>query len=239
MAKSWMRRLLGTMCVVTALGMAGPAPAGDRSGCDVLGFSPDGRVFAFEQSGHQDGSGFPYADLFFVDVVRNSWVQSPLRLVDTADDGSPDGLERLRCELLRSARPSLRRLGLVHPVQGEPRIENFEPASAQDLKRVTFTMDAGEYSLTVTERDVQGAESFDDGPAQLLELTLEGPGMTPVVLQRDERLPLSRRGARNYEICYVGTLHERGALVVILSYQTPGFEGPDTRFMAVTASIAF
>ena len=40
------------------------ASAGDTATPQVLGFSADGKVFAFEEYGIQDGSGFPYANRF-------------------------------------------------------------------------------------------------------------------------------------------------------------------------------
>ncbi len=51
-----------------------PLLAGDMAERRILGFSPDGRYFAFEQYGVQDGSGFPYADIFILDTRDNGWV---------------------------------------------------------------------------------------------------------------------------------------------------------------------
>ncbi|MGQ3280698.1 MAG: DUF2259 domain-containing protein, partial [Shinella sp.] len=41
------------------------ASAGDFSTFQTLGFSPDGKVYAFEEFGVQDGSGFPYSTVYF------------------------------------------------------------------------------------------------------------------------------------------------------------------------------
>src|SRR4029450_2112606 len=57
-----------------------PARAADNAERAIIGFSPDGRYFAFEQFGVQDGSGFPYAEIFVVDLIANQWVKgSPFR----------------------------------------------------------------------------------------------------------------------------------------------------------------
>ena len=48
--------------------------AGDYASRHVIGFSADGRYFAFEQYGAQDGSGFPYAEIFIIDTQADSWV---------------------------------------------------------------------------------------------------------------------------------------------------------------------
>ncbi len=54
--------------------------AGDAASRKILGFSPDGRYFAFEQYGVQDGSGFPYAEVFVIDTEEDKWVaEGPVR----------------------------------------------------------------------------------------------------------------------------------------------------------------
>ena len=55
------------------------ALAADGAFLDIIGYSPDSRYFAFEQYGVQDGSGFPYADIFIVDLASNSWVKGMSR----------------------------------------------------------------------------------------------------------------------------------------------------------------
>ena len=63
------RRLLALPLIRAAVMMAGPARAGDIALLESLGFSEAGDVFAFQQSGVEDGSGFPYADIFFLDLI--------------------------------------------------------------------------------------------------------------------------------------------------------------------------
>jgi predicted secreted protein len=49
-------------------------------------------VFAFEEYGVQDGSGFPYANRFYIDVDTDSFIvaDSPIRVrIDDEDAGSP------------------------------------------------------------------------------------------------------------------------------------------------------
>jgi predicted secreted protein len=48
--------------------------AGDMATFVDLGFSPDGRTYAFAQYGVQAGTLKPWAELFVVDVVRNNFV---------------------------------------------------------------------------------------------------------------------------------------------------------------------
>ena len=55
-----------------ALLLAAPAVAGDRALADFIGFSEDGRYFAFEEYGVQDGSGFPYSTIYVIDLTDDT-----------------------------------------------------------------------------------------------------------------------------------------------------------------------
>ncbi|MDR0313486.1 MAG: DUF2259 domain-containing protein, partial [Treponema sp.] len=50
--------------------------AGDVATFVDLGFSPDGRTYAFAQYGVQSGTLIPWAELFVVDVPQNSFVSN-------------------------------------------------------------------------------------------------------------------------------------------------------------------
>ena len=50
------------------------AQAGDFADRALLGFSPDGRYFALEEYGIQDGSGYPYSNIFLIDTTTDEWV---------------------------------------------------------------------------------------------------------------------------------------------------------------------
>ena len=55
--------------------------AGDAAEVTILGFSPDGGMFAFEEYGVQDGSGFPYSNRFYIDTSTDSFVSgTPIRV---------------------------------------------------------------------------------------------------------------------------------------------------------------
>ena len=51
---------------------AASARAGDVAELEILGFSDDGGVFAFEEYGVQDGSGFPYANRYYIDTATTN-----------------------------------------------------------------------------------------------------------------------------------------------------------------------
>ena len=58
------------------------AHAGEFAEFRPIGFSADGKVFAFEEFGVQDGSGFAFANRFFIDTTDDSFLPgSTVRVV--------------------------------------------------------------------------------------------------------------------------------------------------------------
>ena len=76
---------------IAAAALGGSASAGDFAELNILGFSADGAVFAFEQYGVQDGSGFPYAERFYIDTGDDSFVSgTPIRVRIDDENASVD-----------------------------------------------------------------------------------------------------------------------------------------------------
>ena len=51
-----------------------PSAGGDTASIEILGFTADGSVFAFEEYGIQDGSGFPYSHRFYIDTATDRFL---------------------------------------------------------------------------------------------------------------------------------------------------------------------
>jgi len=49
------------------------AQAGDYAERRIIGFSANGKYFAFQQFGVQDGSGFPYSEIFIINTDTDTW----------------------------------------------------------------------------------------------------------------------------------------------------------------------
>ncbi|RUU09269.1 DUF2259 domain-containing protein, partial [Mesorhizobium sp. M6A.T.Ca.TU.002.02.2.1] len=57
------------------------AHAGDVAELEILGFTGDGGAFAFEEYGVQDGSGFPYANRYYINTADDSFLKgTPIRV---------------------------------------------------------------------------------------------------------------------------------------------------------------
>jgi predicted secreted protein len=242
------------LCIVLATLVAAAFPpsaalAGDTAELQILGFSRDGGFFAFEQYGIQDGSGFPYSDIFVVDVIGDSWVPpSPFRLRKDTEAGigeaGDSALSQTRAENRLAAQPLLQEKAIAGKGQTmafNPRTElASDPhdmlAAARDSFRpgddpVAFTL--SEYPLADAECQGYGAETKG------FRLAMVRGGVTRI-LNDDTSVPKSRRCPLAYRIERFVTHFPDEAppvFAVLIQMDSLGFEGPDRRYLAITGRL--
>lgn len=220
---------------------AKPVNAGDFAERVILGFSPDGRAFAFEQFGVQDGSGFPYADIFVIDTTTDEWVKgSPFRVL-LKDERAQ--LKWARRQAITKAGNLLRELFISKP--GRLLASNPPAELSADPHRVVVnssqivTGPPQRWTFTLKETAMANAQcaSFTSAPIKGFQLTAQRDGAAAIKLHRDTSLPKSRGCPLRYAISDIITREpESGGRVfaVLISVYSLGFEGPDRRFLAVT-----
>jgi predicted secreted protein len=242
-------RAVSAALLVAALGAA-PAAAGDRALIDFIGYSEDGRYFAFEEFGLQDGSGFPYSTIYVVDLPAHKWVSgSPYRITLETEDADVSDARDAAFEL---AEPKLDELEIDEPAfviavngDGEPTPELPPPAiNPGDGQALTFGRPGYGLGEVIEPRTLlletyhldspEDCEAFMGEEAFGFALILEGDE-----IYRDEGpLPASRGCPHGYKIYAVvspaeWSLAQGAGLVAIISNYPHGFEGPDRRFLAV------
>lgn len=223
--------------------LASPVLAGDAAQFSPLGFSEDGRHFAFEEFGIQDGSGLAYANLTILDVAEDAWVAgSPFRI--RLEDETA-GLSGARAAAREAAAPFLDSLAIATPAVTVALNGDGEPAGNGSLLGfgkpgygVDALHDRATLSLTTTLPDYSGPCTTDYGldPPVGYVLTLEtNDGST--ALHADQSVPASRGCTMAYRLYGVFApldSTDKGLTpVAVQSVYTHGFEGPDRRFIAV------
>lgn len=237
------RRMTGLAALLLLLAIA-PARAGDFAERTVLGFSPDGRYFAFEQFGAQDGSGFPYADIFVIDTQTDDWVDgTPFRIL-LKDERAE--VKWARREAMTRAGTLLKKLLISHPgqllVSNPPGELSADPYAVTANARAAIPLAREEpWTFRLDEMDLPLKRCTDllSSAARGFRLSVQPPEKTPSVIHLDKAIPETRGCPMRYAISDVVMHHPKvgnRVFAVLISVYAYGFEGPDRRFLTVTYS---
>ncbi|MDH3580286.1 MAG: DUF2259 domain-containing protein [Hyphomicrobiales bacterium] len=234
-----MRTALAFMLAFFAL--SSPVTAGDFAARQILGFSPDGRYFAFEQYGRQDGSGFPYAAIFVIDTTTDSWVKTSPFEVLLRDERAE--IKWARREALMKAGNLLREKIISKPGQllasNPPAEISADPHEISVNAQFAILSGHEPWRFTLKEFPLNTArcEGLFGGPAKGFRLTLAPPKGAAILLHADKSVPTSRGCPMRYALSDI-VMHEAAdgarVFVALVSVYAFGFEGPDRRFIAVT-----
>jgi predicted secreted protein len=226
--------------LLLAVAMAAtPVLAGDRALIDYIGYSEDGRYFAFEEYGVQDGSGFAYSTIYVIDLPADKWVTgAPYRAVLENEELDVGDARDAAFEL---AEAKLDELGIdddafVVALNGDGDARTGD-GTAIDFGQPGFGMDPVATSQTLTLGVFPRAPGEDcaiiENKTFGFSLALDG---TEIYADADP-LPKSRGCAMGYRIHAVVRPAEwsmaTGGTVAIVSAYPFGFEGPNRRFIAV------
>ncbi len=234
-----------SLCLAVACTVFAPsARAGDASQLNVLGFSADGSVFAFEEYGVQDGSGFPYANRFYIDTASDSFVSpSPIRIRlddETASIAAARNQARATGEAIVADAELAENAGhlagfnAITELSADPfrMVVNPRPVFPPIDEPLEFRLEEISFAATGTCAGVA------DTTKGFRLVAIDGkPGGTTNLLHEDAFVPSSRGCPTGYRIGGVQTYmpHQgASALAVLIIVESFGFEGPDHRWMAVT-----
>lgn len=223
----------------------GPVKAGDTADRHILGYSKDARWFAFVEHGIQDGSGFPYANLYILDVTRDRWAPgTPVRVLlkdERATAGEAYG------RLLSRAAGKLKKYGTRYPgrlLASRPLTEDWNRSldlSKPSELRFKVSYPYGHDAKVRANAFAVGDKSACDDLWAPMGLSLSiGTGDEPArEIYRDKRLPKSRACAQGYALADVYGApvapfgSKKGKAVALVYVFTHGFEGKDARVIAI------
>lgn len=219
------------------------ALAGDFAQREILGFSSNGGLFAFMEYGRQDGSGFPYANLYVIDTKTDQWVaNSPYRVL--LQDETRDVFEA-REEARIMAGPVLKSFEM----RGEIVATNRAAELTGDSKRMAALPrtvvppidDPIEFRIELEPVPVpELCQAFDGVTGFSLTLIGLQPGDPARLLHKDDNVPSSRNCPLDYSFADLMTYYPDGhppVAAILIHMRTVGFEGPDGRFLAVTTQL--
>ncbi|MCA3556118.1 DUF2259 domain-containing protein [Aestuariivirga sp.] len=232
----------------------GRALAADGAAFNPIGYSPDSRYFAFEQYGVQDGSGFPYWDVFVIDLKANEWVKgSPYRALIESEQARPAAA---RDQARAAAAPALNELDITQPAE----LIAANPSTEVVPERERLTFDrwyeslgarSGQQSQLGVRFELSVEKTALPRPAQCPPGDGESHGMrvnlkdlqtgASRVIHEDKTIPDSRNCPAAYDVAAVVAqtgMPVTDRLVALIGVYAPGFEGLNHRFIAVPFTIS-
>ncbi len=246
---------------------AGQAAANDAAARRILGFSPDGRYFAFEQYGTLDWSESDsgYSEIAILDTQSDAFVGGkPVRVIDEARQGTLTQTQA-RQRAAAMAAPILAKYSIAprgervafdpftFPDQALDRDELFrlESISQKSLSSQTYvdplvsTFQLEEIladsAADCTASSLEGSPAIPPGKARGFRLFLQGvDGKSSRSLHEDKAVPASRDCPTSYSLAEAYYFAPKvGAPVVAVLVQrfSQGWEGRDRRFIAVAAPL--
>jgi predicted secreted protein len=226
--------------VLLTLSICFSAQAGDFAKREIHGFSVDGGLFAFEEYGVQDGSGFPYSNIYVVDTATDQWrAGSPYRIrLDDETKTVFDAREEARI-LAGTVMKSFENRGNVVATNRATELGIDDKRMIANPRLVVPPIDdAIEFRLE--EIPFAGTETCEAFGAtkgfRLLKIGTRD-GDETIMLHEDTSVPESRNCPLGYALADLVTYYPEGkspVFAVLIRMQTVGFEGPDGRYLAVT-----
>lgn len=230
------------------LAAALPARAGDAANLEILGFSEDGSIFAFEQYGVQDGSGFPYAERFYIDVDADSWLSgTPIRVrIDDETASLEDARQEARAQAqsiipdddLAGNRGFTAGMNPVTEYSADPHRMAVNPRPV--FPPVDDPLEFRIEEVTVSPPERCEGLGWDIKGFRLTRIDATPGGTTELVHEDGASVPASRGCPLGYSLGAIQTYFPQGgspAYAVLIAIRTFGFEGPDHRWMAITGRL--
>jgi predicted secreted protein len=207
--------------------------AGDSASFVDLGFSPDGGNYMFVQYGVRTGSLRPWADIFIVDVARNSFV--PDGKVSYVHDypvaAGQDGSGALY-HIIAGNAALANRYNISFFRQGQPLYVAMENGAAETIEFRNF--ENGDVYRALLVPAVEGT-----GPSLqssfYISLEINGPGGRRTRTIGNPHI--KRPQITSYRIYKVMTAPGNGAIVFVIEMRRQTADGFDTRYMVETTRL--
>lgn len=218
------------------------AIAGDFAEFRSLGFSENGKIFGFEQFGVQDGSGFPYAERFFIDTETDRYLKgTPIRV--RLDDETASLYEARQIAKAKS-QAIIDQYGI-----GEEHASflAFNPSTEKSVNPYALTYQSYSYEPTPNSPNELRLELVNLSPSKdcenitpdakgfRLHLTNKDTG-TSEYIHEDKSVPKSRNCPIDYNIGGVlafNRFNQTPVYIYLVLIRSFGFEGPDGRWIAI------
>ena len=208
--------------------------AGDVANFVNLGFSADGSRFAFGQYGVTDGDFRSFADIYCVDVSKNSFLKGGVfSTAPSANTANKDG-KGVFAELQNTAAPFLKKSAINSAETGRALYVLAE--DGEPVKSISFRdFESGtSYSVTLnTWAEGEGAKVSSS-----FYLVVEVKSAAGKAVRKTVGLPgFKREGVKDYVVRRIVSDASGSSLVFVIEKKVVEAKGTSTRFMVETVKL--
>lgn len=199
------------LIIISVIFFQGISFSGTIDSSTVIGFSPDGRYAAYKISGIQDGSGFLYEHIRFIDIHRNRFVGPHIHRVLSSENESA---KQFYAIINKQAAPFYRKYKIDKNIKGtECILTNYGD-------KTVFLINGKKNSLILKEIETDEKGVSMAGPTDIKGFSLSLNGK---ILDRSMRPSGRYAGAFAYSLNKV--IYYKNYALIFFSAATPGFEG--------------
>jgi len=236
-------KLFATTVTISLISFS--AFAGDLAKRHIHGFSVDGGLFAFEEYGVQDGSGFPYSNIYVIDTATDKWtVNSPYRVhLDDESKTIFDAREQARImagPVMKSFEDRGNVVATNRPTELGINKKRMVVNPRLVVPQIDTTIEFRLKKLNLSEpSNCQGLGMGRIVGFELLQIGTTNSSVTKRI-HKDKKIPSSRNCPLDYDLADIVTYFpESGEPVaaILIFVQSVGFEGPDGRYLAITTKL--
>ena len=211
------------------------AYAGDVANFVELGFSPNGKIYAFGQHGTEDKTFSAYADIFFVDVAKNEFVPGAnlsLAPGETSGATSSDIFKQLK----KKAALSMKRLGVDSGEASRPIYTEAAHAPHSDGLELSFRdFETGKnYDVTLHQRRSGSGDKPSSSFYITAKITDPDGKETSFTVGNPGR---KRQDVLGYRISRILTDQTGSALVFVVEKEMRAPNGTSVRYMVETVHL--
>ncbi len=229
--------------IIITLASCLAALSGDFAKREIHGFSVNGGLFAFEEFGIQDGSGFPYSTIYVIDTATDQWTANSPYRARLEDDTKTIFDAREEARIL--AGPVMKSFENRGNIVATNRATELGIDGKRIIANPRFVVppidDEIEFRLQeIAFSGSQRCEAFGSTNGFRLLKIGTRDGDETITLHEDTSIPASRNCPLRYDLADVVTYYPESqspSFAVLIRMQTVGFEGPDGRYLAVTGKL--
>ena len=210
----------------------------------IQGFNSTGTVFVFEQYGVQDGSGFPYSEIYQLSTTSSAPIFTPVKRI-IQDESRPVGYARRRARRATIFFDGFLDMGthvFHHALNETP--NTVTEARFSEIYATTIGNTGANYKVSVSQQvsPTPACADWTQGNEKTFQVTLENLTSNTTSTLWSSAFPGNFYNyvcPTEYSLADV-VLYQRAStkkIAVLVSVLVVGFEGPDRKFVAVIGDL--